>query len=586
MTNYLKLASWDVIGILGYLVLMLAVGFYFRKFGQKGLDNYFLAGRKLPGWVNGIASAATAMNGDVAPTYCGMTVVTGLFIYWFFISRFSLALMIAAVLFAVFWKKLNLFTSPEFYEIRFSGKLATTMRSWIAFRSAFISIVAWTGAGLLGLHKVLNPTLGWSMTTTFSLIIPVTLVYVFLSGYIGVVSTDVIQTVVILISYLVLCVAVLIDFHGPTGLYQSLVATLGTDVVRWYPPSQNEMLGVVGVFAWTIGTAIGYGGDAAPMGGAMEGQRIFSCKNGREASKFYIWALVVLFVLLSLLTMPALGAMVRWPGLYTGEINKETAFGLLIGRYMPKGFLWLAIAGMAASIMSTIDSNLNFGSQVFVSDIYRRFIKRNQTDRHYLVVGRIVIFVITGLSILVATKATNVIDIAIFMLGLSSAELSANWAQWWWWRFNAKARIVASFGGPVIFILVKYVLFPQIGAYWHVLIPIALTTILWIAVAYFTKPDDEKTLVEFYRRVRPLGFWKPIAEKAGIVPEDRSSILKGFGVAIIGMVAVSLGAMTAFHLYVGRWTASLFLGLGCVAGIIAFRKIYGQFINKMERRLS
>ena len=146
-------------------------------------------------------------------------------------------------------------------------------------------------------------------------------------------------------------------------------------------------------------------------------------------------------------------------------------------------------------------------------------------------------------------------------------------------------RVTASFGGPVIFILVKYVFFPQIGGYWHVLIPIALTTILWIAVAYFTQPDDEKTLVEFYRRVKPLGFWKPIAEKAGVVPEDRFSILKGFGVAIIGMVAVSLAAMTAFHLYVGRWIASAFLGLGCVIGIVTFRKIYGRFITRMEQRV-
>jgi len=118
-----------------------------------------------------------------------------------------------------------------------------------------------------------------------------------------------------------------------------------------------------------------------------------------------------------------------------------------------------------------------------------------------------------------------------------------------------------------------------------VLIPIALTTILWIAVAYFTKPDDEKTLIEFYRRVRPLGFWKPIAEKTGVVPEDRSSILKGFGVAIVGMVAVSLAAMTAFHLYVGRWTASALLGLGSAIGIVAFRKIYGKFITRMEQRV-
>lgn len=583
MATYLHLLPADVLGIMGYLILMLVVGFYFRKFSQKGLDNYFLAGRKLPGWMNGVAAAATAMNADVAPTYCGMTVVTGVFIYWFFVSRFSLALMVAAVLFAVFWKKLNLFTSPEFYEIRFSGKLATTMRGWIAFRSAFIAIVAWSGAGLLGLHKVLNPTLGWSMTTTFSVIIPVTLVYVFLSGYIGVVSTDIIQTVIILTSYIVLCIAVLIDFGGPNGLYSALLSTLGPEVVRWSPPVHHEMLGLVGVIAWTVGTAIGYGGDAAPMGGAMEGQRIFSCRNTREASRFYLWALIVLMILLSLLTMPALGAMVRWPGLYSGAINKETAFGLLIARYMPRGFMWLAIAGMAASIMSTIDSNLNFGSQVFVADIYRRFLNRKRSERHYLVVGRIVIFVIMGLAVIVAVKATNVIDIAIFMLGLSSAELSANWAQWWWWRFNAKARIAASFGGPLIFFLLKYVIIPAANPYWQVLGGIGLTTILWITVALSTKPDDFDTLRAFYRRTKPLGWWGPIARLEGdLRPAGRILILQGLGIAVMGAFAVACGAALLFQLYTGQWLKALMFAVCSSGSGWIFRHFYRRFMAKID----
>jgi Na+/proline symporter len=584
--EHLHLANWDIVGIVAYLAILLGIGFYFKRFSEKGIENYFLAGRRLPGWINGISAAATAMNADVAPTYCGMTVISGLFIYWFFISRFGLALMVAAVLFGVFWWKLQLFTSPEFYEIRFAGKLATTIRSWIAFRSAFISIVAWTGAGLLGLHKVLLPTLGWSQFTTFSVIIPVVLIYVFLSGYIGVVFSDVLQTGIVLFSYLVLCIAVLVDFGGPAGLYQGLLNTFGGEVVRWYPPLKHEMLGLVGIIAWMIGTAIGYGGDAAPMGGAMEGQRIFSSRSPRDASKMYIWALVMLVILLTLLTMPALGAMVRWPGLHSGELNRETAFGLLITRYMPPGILWLAIAGMAASIMSTIDSNLNFGSQVVVSDIYRRFMKKDASERHYMLVGRIVIFLIIGLAILVAVKATNVIDIAIFMLGISSAELSANWAQWWWWRFNAKARVVASFGGPLLFIGIKYILLPAASPYWHVLLAIAVTTVLWIVISLVTRPDDEAVLLAFYRRARPLGFWGPIAQKAGILPIEKCPILQGFAVALLGMIAISGGAIAIAHLYVGRWLKAGIFGLVCIIFALLFKRYYRMFIQRLEFRLS
>lgn len=266
-------------------------------------------------------------------------------------------------------RRLKLFTSPEFYELRFTGNLATVMRSWIAVRSAFIAVVAWTGAGLLGLHKVLGPVLGWSRLTTFATVIPIVLLYVFFSGYAGVVFTDVIQTVIILLSSLLLSLFVLQDFGGPAGLYQQLVGTFDPSVVRWYPPAGHEMLGIVGLLTWTFGTAVGYGGDVAPMSGAMEGQRILSSRNNREASKLYIWAEVVLFVLLTLLTLPALGAMVRWPELHTGAINKEMAYGMLLASYMPPGLLGIAIAGFAASIMSTVDSNLNFGPQVFLADI-------------------------------------------------------------------------------------------------------------------------------------------------------------------------------------------------------------------------
>ncbi|MBN2279345.1 MAG: hypothetical protein JXQ65_02070 [Candidatus Marinimicrobia bacterium] len=584
--NHIKLGNFDTIAIITYLVILLIIGFYFRKYSQKGVENYFLAGRKLPGWVNGISAAATAMNADVAPTYCGMTVISGLFIYWFYISRFGLALMVAAVLFALFWRKLKIFTAPEFYELRFSGKIASTLRGWIAFRSAFISIVAWTGAGLLGLHKILNPTLGWSLTMTFSIVIPVVLIYVFMSGYIGVVFSDVLQAAIVFISYLILAILVIKDFGGPSGLYDALVSTHGTDVVRWFPPLNHESLGLVSIIAWTLGTAIGYGGDVAPMGAAMEGQRILSCKNGKEASKLYIWALFTIILMLTILTMPALGAMVKWPGLYTGEINKEKAFGLLISHYMPPGILWLAIAGLAASIMSTIDSNLNFGSQTVVYDLYRRFFVKGKDEKHYLKVGKAVIFLIIGLSMLVAVKAKNVIDIAIFMLGISSAELSANWAQWWWWRFNSKARITASFGGPIIFILVKFVIFTSLSPYWHVFISIAITTILWVLVALVTAPEKEEVLIKFYQEAKPLGFWKPIADKAGNIPQNTGLILQGFGLAFLGMLPISLASISIAHCYIGKGKISYILLFFIILLLIFFKNCYRKYIDKLETRIN
>ena len=252
--------------------------------GGQGLESYFLAGRKMPGWLNGCSYAATCLNADVAPAYCGMTVITGAFICWWYFSRFGLALMIGGVLFAVLWRRLSIMTSPEFYELRFSGTPAVAIRTWVALRSAFVAVVAWTGAGLLGMHKVAAADAGLgsvdnvrrrrsrSSCSTFCC-----------PGYVGVVISDFFQTLVIIGASLTLMWAVLADFGGPAGLHDALVRAFGEGVVSWHPPMHHELLGVLGVVAWTIGTAVGYGGDAAPMSGAMEGQRILSSRNGQRS---------------------------------------------------------------------------------------------------------------------------------------------------------------------------------------------------------------------------------------------------------------------------------------------------------------
>ena len=619
------LSRLDYAVIAVYFAVLIAMGALLRKRAGTDMESYFLAGRKMPGWLNGFSYAATCMNADVAPAYCGMTVITGTFICWWYMSRFGLALMVGAMLFAIFWRRLALFTSPEFYELRFSGRPAITIRSWVALRSTFIAVVAWTGAGLLGMHKVAQPMLGWSIWTTFAVVIPIILFYVLLSGYIGVVFSDFFEGLVVIAKSLLLCWLVLADFGGPTGLGQALISAYGESAVSWHPPSHHELLGMMGVLTWGIGTFIGYGGDAAPMSGAMEGQRILSCKNAREASKMYVWTQVILFFMLLVLTLPALGAMVRWPGLSDGTINKELAYGMMLAHYLPPGILGIAVSAILASIMGTVSSNMNFGAQVFVNDVYKRSLVKNATPKYYLFVGRIVATAIVLLAIGVATVATNVIDISVFMLGLSAAELTANWAQWWWWRFNGKARLAASFGGPLLYLLNHFLflrstpyepiipqslfegfaamlseliafksaffeqLFPPFirslddGTYSIVLISMAETLVLWVIVALLTKPEPEEVLVEFYKRARPMGWWGPIARKAGVPAlQGGKPIASGLAIAAIGAVMVGAGTIAVSQFYVGRHEIGIAALI--VAGVfgVCFKLSYNWFMNKLQ----
>ncbi|CAN0523752.1 unnamed protein product, partial [Laminaria digitata] len=359
-----------------YLLLLIGMGLYYRNFAEESLDNFFLGGRKLKGWLAGSSFAATFYNAEVGSVYVGLTVSTGMFICWWFFSRFGLSLIIAAVLFAVFWRRLHIFTSPEFYELRFPGKTGTAIRSWVTVRSACIAVVAWTGAGLLGLSFVSQELLGWTKVETLVVVVPIILVYVYLSGYMGVVMSDVLQGAILIGTTLLLAVLVLIDFGGEGGLLagpQALHAALLTalpenpEVVSWIPPVDHEFLGLLGVFCWMIGKSFGYGGDTAPVGAAMEGQRLLSTKSPREASKMYLWTVGLLFLMLTMLTLPGLGALALRPELYVAPAaEREAAFGWLLGHYMPPGLLGLAQVALFASIMSTVDSNMNLGAQVLL----------------------------------------------------------------------------------------------------------------------------------------------------------------------------------------------------------------------------
>ncbi len=511
--------------ILAYLGTVLGIGLYYRRFASENLENFFLAGRTIPGWLNGISYSAALVSADAACGYGGLAAVTGIFVCWWYLSRFGLALFIGAVLFAVFWRRLGLFTSLEFYEIRFTGPPAHLLRFWIAFRTSFIAIPAWTGTTLLAAYKIMGPVAGLSKTTTLLLVLPISFSYVFLSGYKGVVVSNLLQMVIFTLGTVSVAVLTLMHFGGPVPLAERLVATYGAagaEMIQGIPPVRHEIFPLAAALAWMLGQTIGYGGDAAPIGGAMEGQRILSTRSPREAVTMYIVTALTMFTFVLLVSLPCVAAPLLWPHLREPGADRELAYGLLMKEMLPHGLMGLAVAGLLAGVMSTVSDNLNFGSQVMLNDIYERWLVRSKSERHYLWAGKVCMALILAMALTVVYSVHILFDVAVFMLQLSAAELPANWAQWWWWRFNGKARVAASFGGAAIFALV--VLGPKFLAWagfswatalilpwwWSTFLVMSLTTILWVSVALLTKPDPERVLEDFYLRARPLGSWGPV----------------------------------------------------------------------------
>jgi solute:Na+ symporter, SSS family len=189
---------------------------------------------------------------------------------------------------------------------------------------------------------------------------------------------------------------------------------------------------------------------------------------------------------------------------------------------------------------------------------------------------------------IVAVQAQNVIDIAVFMLGLASAELTANWAQWWWWRFNGKARFAASFGGPLLFLFNQLVVFRYVvdagpaSVYLVVFMSMAATTILWIVVARFTEPEPEALLVEFYRRARPMGAWGPIPARAGLEPVGWKPVVQGLGIATLGAVTVGAVTIALSCAYIGRWgVAATAVIVSAVTGVL-FKQRFRPFIDRLD----
>jgi Na+/proline symporter len=606
----------DALIVVAYLIVSFAIGLLASKLlrsSTKGEEGYYLAGRKMPGWLAGASVGVTAMNADVAPAYAGMAIVIGLPIAWFYLSRFALAWMIIAILFCYHWRRLRISTMPEFYRIRFGGTGGTAVRMWTAFWQIAVGMIPWIGAGLLGLHMIFSPVFhieeyaaSWGVdpkALTLAIVLPVLLIYVWISGYAGVVVTDLLQSLLIIGANVVIGILVLRHFGGPTGFSEAIRGAMDEkaagEILSSVPVPEHRMFSPLAVLPWFIITTLGAGG-----GLATEGQRVFSTRNSKEAMKSFIWSEGILFFMLLTLTLPVLGLLPNHPELYTAEpAQRETAYGLLLKEFLPVGFLGLALAGLTASVMSTIDSHLNYGAQLMTNDVLR-VLKPDIDERRSLLFGRIVTVVIMIASVVVVYMSDSLIGIAITLMGLFGSTQLFAWAQWWWWRTNLISWITAMFCGPLIYLLLfkALPLLPAWEAYaeaggataeqtlamFQAVIGMALSTTVWVTVALVTKPEKMDVLKRFYKEARPMGMWGPVRqaildeEGPEALPPQKPMILQGLGVSVLGTSWIVLAILCLSQLYVGQYITAAVCGASAVVLAIAFKFAFSWYHERLE----
>jgi solute:Na+ symporter, SSS family len=516
--------DWAVVGL--YFLFMLVVGLYFMRRASRSVADYFVSGRDLPWWVIALSAVATYTDAGLAPAVTMLTYQGGLLgnaVWWI---PYVIWMPLGAVLWSKYWRRLGTVTSAELLSVRYGGKFASTYRGVYSVFMSFGFIVVLMGyvSGWLG--AALGPILGWEPISLILFAAVVTAAYTVTSGLYGVAYTDAYQFGIFLVGNIILVPVVLAGVGGMDQVYRTIEAARGAEAESFFrvlPPVSG--LDTLTVFAFMVQ---GLFFAASPTGGeGFTAQRFMAARNEFHAQVGQLFnALLTLIIrVVPFLFLGMIAAAIYAPGSVAepGEI-----WARMVRTYSPAGLLGLLVAGVFAAYMSTISTLMNWGASYIVNDLYKPFVRQDESERHYVWVGRVGSVVIFALSLVVAYYFVE--GLRAWFLFINSVVfafiLPLSWLRFFWWRLNIYGEAAALIIGlPLSYI----VWFPlgfsneQAHPFWQgflLLFGLGFATI--IAVTYLTRPEKIETLREFYARCRPPGLWGPVVKDFS--PEVRREI--------------------------------------------------------------
>ncbi len=577
------LLDWSAIVL--YLGITLMLGLYFRSRSGKSVDDYFVSGRNVSWWLAGTSMVATTFAADTPLVVTGLVYTQGIAGNWLWWA-FLLSGMMTVFLFARLWRRSGLLTDVQFAEMRYSGKPAAFLRGFRAIYLGLLMnclILGWVTKAMTSIVAV---TLGVSDRNALAIcvlfLIPFTGLYVALGGLWGVLWTDLFQFAL----KMAIVIAVAWYAVAAAGGMNSLLSRLAEmrvaagsgagDATAFFPdfsrPFSQEGIWLLPVLTFVVNIglqwwAFWYPG-AEPGGGGYIAQRIFSAKDERNGLLAVLWFNVAHYALRPwpwILT--ALAAVVLYPHLE----HPETGYMLIVSQHVPPALRGIVIAGFMAAFMSTIATQLNWGASYLVSDFYRRFIKRDADDKHYVLISRLatVLLVIAsaGISVLLSDIRSGWQVVLEVGAGTGGVYL----LRWYWWRINAWSEISAMATALVVTIGLRWTE-PFSGTNPVVFAKTALattvaTTLVWLIATYATKPEPKEILVKFYRSVRPhVTGWQAIARMAPDVTPTRD-LGRNLLSWILGCVMVYLALFGLGHVLLGPFWEGI--GLLTVSAICA-----------------
>ena len=578
--------DWAIIG--ASIVVSFAPALFFARRAGSSTAEFFTSGRAAPWWLVGVSMVATTFSTDTPNLVTNMVRERGVAENWLWWS-FLLTGMMTVFFYARLWRRSGVLTDLEFYEIRYSGRAATFLRGFRAlYLGLFFNCVIMATVNLAAV-KIGNIVLGWPMGRTLVVVSVMTIFFASVSGLWGVLVTDAIQfsitmTGTFAVAYFALQQP---EVGGLAGLVEKLpVRTLAL------LPDFGDWTVALAVFVIPLTVqwwSVWYPG-AEPGGGSYIAQRMLASRTEKDAVVGTLlfnvmhyalrpWPWIIT-ALCSMLVYPQLSDIARtFPYVQPSLIGHDMAYPAML-RFLPAGFLGLVVAGTLAAYRSTIETHLNWGTSYLVHDFYRRFLKRGESERHYVRAGRIT----TALLMICAALMTYALGTAkeafdlILSIGAGTGLLYL--LRWFWWRVSAWSEIAAMTSSFVValgfFIARKNG--ADVSSLVSLLATVLATTVVWVAATFAAPPTERATLVRFFRLVRPAGpGWKAVQAEAGVgaSPDSLPLAMLGWMLGCIFVYAALFG--TGSFLYGRQPLFLMWLSVCALSGIGLWRVLRGFF---------
>ncbi|MBD8488781.1 Na+:solute symporter [Echinicola sp. CAU 1574] len=545
--------DWGIIA--AFFIISLLIGVFTSKSAGKSSKDFFLSGRSMPWWLLGVSMVATTFSADTPNLVTDIVRnngVSGNWTWWCFL----LTGMLTVFVYAKLWRRSEINTDLEFYELRYGGKAAAFLRGFRAiYLGVFFNVMIMATVSLAAI-KIGGVMLGLSPVQTLLIASIVTVVYSSLGGLKGVLLTDFFQFFIAMAG--AIGAAIYILDLPEIGSLDNLLAHPNVSDKLSFLPDFNDMNLVIPLFLMPIAIqwwATWYPG-AEPGGGGYIAQRMLSAKDEKNAIGATLFFNVahyalrpwpwIIIALASLVVFPQISDMKEaFPHIPADKLGDDLAYSAML-TYLPTGLIGIVLASLIAAVMSTLSTHLNWGSSYVVNDFYQRFVKPDASDKELVNVGRISTVVLMGLAALLALALSNALEAFNILLQIGAGTGLIFILRWFWWRINAYTEISAmiiSFIVAIFFETINpkfgIINIPEGMEYLKLLYGVSVTTATWVIVTLVTKPENDEILLSFYKKVKPAAYgWRKLLDRYPEVEAEQGQLPFEIGLMVTGSVAI------------------------------------------------